>query len=41
MEPPSVSGAQNYKKLCLTAKREERRLAELENKQQNLKTQTK
>ena len=29
MESPAVSGAQNYKELCLVAKREERRLAEL------------
>ena len=29
MESPTVSGAQNYKELCLAAKREERRLAEL------------
>ena len=37
MESPAVSGAQNYKKLCLAAKREERRLAELKKKQQYLK----
>jgi len=29
MECPSVSGVQNYKELCLAAKREERRFAEL------------
>ena len=34
MESPAVSGAQNYKELCLAAKREERRLAELKKKQQ-------
>ena len=28
MESPDVSGAQNYKELCLAAKREERRLSE-------------
>ena len=37
MESPAVSGAQNYKGLCLAAKREERRLAELKRKQQYLK----
>ena len=37
MESPTVSGAQNYKELCLAAKREERRLAELKKKQQYLK----
>ena len=39
MESPSVSGAQNYKELCLAAKREERRLAELKKKQQYLKAE--
>jgi len=39
MESPSVSGAQNYKELCLAAKREERRLAELKKKQQYLRVQ--
>jgi len=34
MESPAVSGAQNYKELCLATKREERRLAELKKKQQ-------
>ena len=37
MESPAVSGAQDYKGLCLAAKREERRLAELKRKQQHLK----
>ena len=37
MESPAVSGAQNYKELCIAAKREERRLAELKRKQQYLK----
>ena len=37
MESPAVSGAQNYKELCLAAKREERKLAELKKKQQYLK----
>ena len=39
MESPAVSGAQNYKELCVAAKREERRLAELKRKQQSLKAQ--
>ena len=39
MESPAVSGAQNYKELCVAAKREERRLAELKRKQQYLKAQ--
>ena len=39
MESPAVSGAQNYKELCLAAKREERRLAELKKKQQYLKVE--
>ena len=37
MESPAVSGAQDYKGLCLAAKKEERRLAELKRKQQYLK----
>ena len=37
MESPAVSGAQNYNELCLAARREERRLAELKKKQQYLK----
>ena len=37
MESPAVSGAQDYKRLCFAAKREERRLAELKRKQQYLK----
>ena len=37
MESPAVSGAQDYKGLCLVAKREERGLAELKRKQQYLK----
>ena len=36
MESP---GAQNYKELCLAAKREERRLAELKKRQQYLKAE--
>ena len=36
LESPAVSGAQNYKELCLAAKREERRLNELKKKQQYL-----
>ena len=39
MESPAVSGAQNYKELCVAAKREKRRLAELQRKQQYLKAQ--
>ena len=39
MESPAVSGTQNYKELCVAAKREERRLAELQRKQQYLKAQ--
>ena len=38
MESPSVSGAQSHRELCITAKKEERRLAELKKKQQYLKT---
>jgi len=38
LESPSVSGAQNYRELCVVAKKEERRLAELKKKQQYLKT---
>ena len=37
MESPSVSGSQNYRELYIAAKKEERRLAELERKQQYLK----
>ena len=37
MESPSVSGSQNYRELCIAAKKEERRLAELERKQHYLK----
>ena len=40
MESPAISGAQNYKGLCLAAKREERRLAELKRKQQYLNSET-
>ena len=36
MESPTVSGARNYKELCLATKREERRLNELKKKQQYL-----
>ena len=36
MESPSISGSQNYKELCIAAKKEERRLAELKKKQQYL-----
>ena len=39
MESPAVSGAQNYKELCVAAKREERRLVELKRKQEYLKAQ--
>ena len=39
LESPSISGAQNYKELCLAARREERRLAELKKKQQYLRVQ--
>jgi len=39
MESPSVSGAQNYRELCLAAKREEQRLAGLKKEQEYLKTQ--
>ena len=39
MESPAVFGAQNYKELCLAAKREERRLAELKKRQQYLKAE--
>ena len=39
MESPAVSGAQNYKELCLVAKREEKRLSELKKKQQYLKVE--
>ena len=39
IESPSVSGAQSYRELCIAAKKEERRLAELKKKQQYLKTE--
>jgi len=38
MELPSVSGSQNYRELCVAAKKEERRLAELKKKQQYLRS---
>ena len=38
MESPSVSGSKNYRELCVAAKKEERRLAELKKKQQYLKS---
>ena len=38
-ESPSVSGAQNFRELCLAAIREEQRLARLKKKQEYLKTQ--
>ena len=31
MRAPAVSGAQNYKELCIAARNEEKRLAELRN----------
>lgn len=34
---PAVSGAQNYKELCVAAKSEDKRIAELERRQQHLK----
>ena len=37
MESPTASDAQNYKELCVAAKREEKSLAELNRKQQYLK----
>jgi len=37
VESPSVSGAQIYRELCVAAKKEEQRLAELMKKQQYLK----
>ena len=39
IESPSVSGAQSYRELCIAAKKEEQRLAELKKKQQYLKTE--
>ena len=33
MRSPAVSGAQNYKELCLAAKNEEKRLSELKKRQ--------
>jgi len=38
MESPSVSGVQGYKELCVAAKKEEKRLAQLRKKQQYLKS---
>ena len=38
MESPSVSGVQGYKELCVAAKKEEKRLIELQKKQQYLKS---
>ena len=40
MSSPAVSGAQNYKALCLAAKNEERRLAELRRRRQYHKNPT-
>ena len=40
MESPLVSGAQSYRELCIAAKKEERRLAELQKNQQYLKSET-
>lgn len=40
MRGPAVSGAQTYKELCLAAKNEEKRLAELKKRQKYLKPQT-
>ena len=40
MQGPAVSGAADYKALCLAAKNEERRLAELKKHQQYLQTST-
>ena len=37
MQAPAVSGAQTYNELCLTARNEEKRLAELKKRQQYLK----
>ena len=39
IESPSVSGAQSYRELCIAAKKEEQRLAELKKKQQYLQTE--
>ena len=39
IESPTVSGAQSYKELCLAARKEEKRLAELKKKQQYLKNE--
>ena len=39
IESPSVSSAQSYGELCIAAKKEEQRLAELKKKQQYLKTE--
>ena len=40
MRAPSISGAQGYKKLCLAAKSEEKRLAELKKRQKYLRPMT-
>ena len=40
MRSPAVSGAQTYKELCLASKNEEKRLVELEKRQQYLKSST-
>ena len=40
MRAPSVSGAQGYKELCLAAKNEEKRLAELKKRQKYLRPTT-
>ena len=37
MKAPAVSGAQEYKELCVAAKNEERRLSELSKRQQYLR----
>ena len=38
MKSPSVSGALSYKELCMVAKHEEKRLAEVKKRQDNEKT---
>ena len=38
MKAPAVSGAQTYRQLCMSAKNEEKRLAELRRRQQYMKT---
>ena len=40
MESPLVSSAQSYQELCIAAKKEEQKLAELKKKQQYLKSET-